>query len=64
MAMTIAVESVKEGDRIELWVGSAPQVVLVQEIAEGKTIRTFKVALGDVSIELNAERAHTVNLTC
>lgn len=64
MTMSIAVEAVEKGDRIELWVGSAPKAVVVHEITEGTAIRTFKVSLGDVPFELSAQRGQAVTLTC
>lgn len=64
MVMSIPVEKVEKGDRIEVWLEDAPKVVVVGEITEGVTIRTFQVSHSGAAIELNIQRGHTVNLTC
>lgn len=64
MVMSIPVETVEKGDRIEVWLEDAPKVVVVGEITEGVTIHTFQVSHGSAAFELNVPRGYTVNLTC
>lgn len=64
MSLSIAVESVEKGDRIELWLVDAPCAVVVCGISEGTVVRTFQVSHEGASFELNVQRGQTVNLTC
>jgi hypothetical protein len=64
MSMSIAVEKIEKGDRIEFWLGDAPQSVVVSEITEGRTVRIFQVNHSNGSFELNVPRGHEVNLVC
>jgi hypothetical protein len=64
MSLSVAVESVEKGDRIELWLADAPRAVVVRGISEGRVVRTFQVSHEGASFELSVQRGHTVNLTC
>jgi hypothetical protein len=66
MSMSVGVEKIEKGDRIEVWFDAAPQpaAVVVCDTSEGVTIRTFQVRHKDSLIELNVQRGHTVKLLC
>lgn len=64
--MNIPVESVERGDQVVLWLEGAPRAVVVKEITEGVTIRTFLVSYEHegAPYELSVQRGHTVDLAC
>jgi TusA-related sulfurtransferase len=64
MAMSIAVEKIEKHDQILVWLDNAPAVVVVTNIAEGKTVRTFQVSREGAPFELNVPRGQTVDLAC
>lgn len=62
--MMIPVEDVQAGDRIEVWHEDAPRAVVVGDVAEDNTIRTFNVSYQGGGFELNIPRGYTVKLVC
>lgn len=64
MSISTAVETIEKGDRIEVWLGDAPQAVVVCGISEGETFRTFQVNHAGAALELNVPLGYAVNLCC
>lgn len=62
MSMSVAVDTVEKGDRVELWIGEAPQVWVVDGITEGVVTRSLHVRYSNQSMELFVQRGQTVNL--
>jgi len=64
MAFPVGVDSVENGDRIEVWLNDRPAVVVVTGIEEGKAIRTCQARCNDQTLTLDLQRGQTVNLAC
>ncbi|MFJ7794659.1 hypothetical protein [Pseudomonas sp. NPDC096950] len=62
MSMSVAVDTVEKGDRVELWIGEAPQVWVIDGITEGGATRTFHVRVSNQTMELFVQRGQTVTL--
>lgn len=62
--MSVPVEQIEQGDRIEVGLEDGPTAVVVYGIQEGKNFRTLMFELPSGSFELNIQHGHTVNLVC
>lgn len=62
MSMSVAVDTVEKGERVELWIGEAPQIWVIDAITEGSVSRTLHVRHSNHSMELTVKRGQTVTL--
>ncbi len=62
MSVSVAVDTVEQGDRVELWIGEAPQVWVVDGITEGVVTRSLNLRNSNQSMELYVQRGQTVTL--
>lgn len=62
MSVSVAVDTVEKGDSVELWIGEAPQVWVVDGITEGVVTRSLNLRNSNQSMELFVQRGQTVTL--